>query len=385
METRLNIPRNWQDFEVLCHKLWSYIWSDPNAERNGRQGQPQHGVDVFGKPAYKDYLAGVQCKDKDSRLGSKLSIKELEAECVKAHSFKPTIQEFTMATTAARDGSIQLHARSLNEINLFPFKVHVWAWDEIEEEIRCRPILLKAYYPDVYYAQAGLGSVRANVSFIAHEDQCHAFFSRPEIQRLIPPGLSESLMTLCYELSDNAYSHGKASQFSIICSNTSIRLEDNGIPFNPITGLDPTQVSAKSHIGSYVFKIFSEKYNEILKIGYEHITNQGEGKNVLNFEFCKPIVTLEASPKEVLIDMSLAAGRNGAERLAASISIPKTSQELTLVIIRFHNPSALVEFIVCMLKRIEKNVRLIIYLPRDDYSEGIESFLQDERLSIRFR
>lgn len=43
-------PKNWQDFESLCHDLWKEIWKDPNAQKNGRSGQEQHGVDVFGQP-----------------------------------------------------------------------------------------------------------------------------------------------------------------------------------------------------------------------------------------------------------------------------------------------------------------------------------------------
>ncbi len=39
MDYRLPIPRNWQDFESICHQLWKEIWNDPNAQKNGRQGQ----------------------------------------------------------------------------------------------------------------------------------------------------------------------------------------------------------------------------------------------------------------------------------------------------------------------------------------------------------
>jgi hypothetical protein len=92
MEVRLPIPKNWQDFEMLCFQLWKDIWADPNAQRNGRQGQPQHGVDIWGMPAYRSKYAGVQCKDKDSRLGKELSPDELESECAKAQDFAPTIR-----------------------------------------------------------------------------------------------------------------------------------------------------------------------------------------------------------------------------------------------------------------------------------------------------
>ncbi len=36
-------------FESLCLHLWKEIWGDPEAKKNGRSGQPQAGVDVFGR------------------------------------------------------------------------------------------------------------------------------------------------------------------------------------------------------------------------------------------------------------------------------------------------------------------------------------------------
>ncbi len=43
-------PQNWQDFETLCKKLWGEIWDCPEIKKNGRQGQSQNGVDVYGMP-----------------------------------------------------------------------------------------------------------------------------------------------------------------------------------------------------------------------------------------------------------------------------------------------------------------------------------------------
>lgn len=43
-------PQNWQDFETLCKKLWGEIWECHEIKKNGRQGQVQNGVDVYGKP-----------------------------------------------------------------------------------------------------------------------------------------------------------------------------------------------------------------------------------------------------------------------------------------------------------------------------------------------
>ena len=51
MEGKLQLrkPENWQDFERLCKALWGEIWEcSDTIKRNGRQGQVQKGVDVYG-------------------------------------------------------------------------------------------------------------------------------------------------------------------------------------------------------------------------------------------------------------------------------------------------------------------------------------------------
>jgi hypothetical protein len=44
----------------LCARLWSEIWNDDNVQRFGRNGQPQHGVDILGRP--NGGIEGIQCK-----------------------------------------------------------------------------------------------------------------------------------------------------------------------------------------------------------------------------------------------------------------------------------------------------------------------------------
>src|SRR5208337_95938 len=100
-------PKTWQDFETLCCDFWRAIWKDPNAKKNGRQGQEQYGVDVYGNPNQQALWAGVQCKGKDNYTDKKLTEDELRAETDKAKSFIPKLSHFTMATTGPRDAVIQ--------------------------------------------------------------------------------------------------------------------------------------------------------------------------------------------------------------------------------------------------------------------------------------
>ena len=111
-------PANWQDFEDLCQDLWQEIWKDPNTQKNGRQGQPQCGVDISGRPNQKNKYAGVQCKGKDNYTNKKLTEKEVKAEVEKAKSFKPKLSEFIIATTGPKDTKIEELARAITEKHL---------------------------------------------------------------------------------------------------------------------------------------------------------------------------------------------------------------------------------------------------------------------------
>lgn len=142
-------PANWQDFESLCCDLWREIWKDPDTQKNGRQGQPQHGVDVSGKPNQGASHAGVQCKGKDNYEDKALTEAEVRAEVEKAKSFKPSLAEYTIATSGKRDAAIQELARDISEKHDKEklFSVHVWAWDDIVNRLEEFPQIIAKYYP----------------------------------------------------------------------------------------------------------------------------------------------------------------------------------------------------------------------------------------------
>src|SRR5262245_4574161 len=74
---RIPPPSKWEDSETLCADLWRRIWQDENTQRNGRSGQPQNGVDVFGRPGKGSRWAGIQCKGKNEFVRSVLTEREL--------------------------------------------------------------------------------------------------------------------------------------------------------------------------------------------------------------------------------------------------------------------------------------------------------------------
>jgi tetratricopeptide (TPR) repeat protein len=140
---------NWQDFQTFCCDLWRLIWNDPNTQKNGRSGQPQHGVDVWGRPNQGDEWAGVQCKEKDFHGGKSLSVKEVLEEVKKAKSFRPKLSQFTIATTGKKDAKIEKLAREITEEHQKSclFSVHVWGWEDIIGRLADFPDLIEKHYP----------------------------------------------------------------------------------------------------------------------------------------------------------------------------------------------------------------------------------------------
>ncbi len=133
----LRKPINWQDFETLCKKLWGEIWNCPEIKKNGRSGQNQNGVDVYGKPQYEDGYYGIQCKGKDEYTNQQLSEKEIIEEIEKAKKFKPALKKLYFTTTANKDVKIEefIRLKNLENIALDLFEVHVFSWEDIVELI----------------------------------------------------------------------------------------------------------------------------------------------------------------------------------------------------------------------------------------------------------
>jgi hypothetical protein len=143
-------PNDPSAFESLCLDLWREIWHDPGAQKNGRSGQPQAGVDVFGQN--QGEWKGVQCKQKDGLLWSKITIKEFEAEVESAKKFNPPLSNFTLSTTGPRDSKVQERARELTEKHKqqHMFAVEVWSWEDIWDELYRRKDLQTRIAPDYW-------------------------------------------------------------------------------------------------------------------------------------------------------------------------------------------------------------------------------------------
>lgn len=140
--TRIPKPKDWQEFERQIEVLAQCWLDDPAAKGNGRQGQRQNGVDVFGRRD-KVTTVGFQCKEK---FDKQVSEDELRDEVKKAEGFRPELKEFVLVTTAVRDAKIQQVARLITE-SRDDFSVDVWSWEEIEQLVIQYPQAMRAFDP----------------------------------------------------------------------------------------------------------------------------------------------------------------------------------------------------------------------------------------------
>jgi hypothetical protein len=150
IEVEIAPPANWQDFERLTLDIAKVLWKDDYAERNGRQGQAQAGVDVYGYNHNQQEYVGIQCKKKNiSGIPSKqLTVAEIDAEVEAAKSFSQNIDRFIIATTGPRDANLQNHVRNLDRSGL-KFQVSLMFWEDYQELLNDHTDLMYRYYKDV--------------------------------------------------------------------------------------------------------------------------------------------------------------------------------------------------------------------------------------------
>ncbi|HYK76658.1 MAG TPA: hypothetical protein VEV16_06760, partial [Daejeonella sp.] len=126
-----------QDFESLCKKLWGEIWNCPEIKKNGRAGQNQNGVDVYGIPEGEMGYYGIQCKGKDEYTDKQFSEDEILKEIENAKKFIPPLKKFYFATNAVKDVKIEAFVRQKNIDHKQKglFEIHLFSWEDIVDLI----------------------------------------------------------------------------------------------------------------------------------------------------------------------------------------------------------------------------------------------------------
>lgn len=191
MKKTIRKPENWQDFESLCKKLWGEIWGIPaTIKKNGRSGQAQAGVDVYGIPKGEVDYWGVQCKGKDEYIDAKLKIDEVSKEIDLAKNFKPKLKGYVIATTANKDTKIEefIREKNIEHLALGLFEVHIFCWEDIAD-------LLEEYSNVLSWYLHGIGhqdKFDFKVSFNEFEDN---LILKPKFERLITKHVVSQLPT----------------------------------------------------------------------------------------------------------------------------------------------------------------------------------------------
>lgn len=182
-------PKDWQAFERHCRLLFEHSLADPGAQNNGRTGQPQHGVDIFGKRGGGNGpQVGVQCKGKDGGYGGEVTEVELKAEVEKSKKFEPALIEFILVTTAPDDGKIQKAARLLEQhvrSKGRDLSIQVWGWGRLQQEINRFPEAVMAFHPDATIFTAKLLEGQESTKRLIVETEVSVSSQLAEIKQML--------------------------------------------------------------------------------------------------------------------------------------------------------------------------------------------------------
>ena len=154
MKKTIRPPENWQDFETLCKKLFGEMWGCPNTiKKNGRSGQTQCGIDIYGIPKGESDYWGVQCKGKDNYTNAKLTENEITEEIEKALTFQPELNTFVFATTAVKDAKIEkfIRIKDVESRAKGNFQISLYCWEDIVDLIEENRNTFNWYVNEVQY------------------------------------------------------------------------------------------------------------------------------------------------------------------------------------------------------------------------------------------
>lgn len=143
-------PLHWQEFETMTRDAMALKWASPNLQKNGRPGQKQKGVDIWGPDSIGRRVA-IQCK----RSVEAPTLKLIEDEANKAQSFGP-LSVLWIATTTDHDATLQEQVRTLSDKRVANgnFALGLLFWEDIVDGLKMNPAVLAAHYPQITIAPA---------------------------------------------------------------------------------------------------------------------------------------------------------------------------------------------------------------------------------------
>lgn len=142
---KLPRPKSEDEFEDIVLNVLRIRWGDRNATRNGRRGQGQQGVDVFGKTG--EGHVGAQVKNRDT-----VTVKEIESEVLAAEKFTPALARFYFVISGSRDARLQEEVRALcdQRVTTRKFPVELLFWEDVCHELASQPQLVAKFWPQFH-------------------------------------------------------------------------------------------------------------------------------------------------------------------------------------------------------------------------------------------
>ena len=164
-------PKSWEEFEEITLSATKLRWSSQAFFGNGRRGQRQDGVDIFGMIPDGRHV-GVQCKNTISGLDELVIIKEIG----NAESFEPILASLYIATTAPRDALLQKSIRkiSADRIGDGKFSVDLLFWEDLAADLATDQQIFFKHYPQ-------FSQVKNSPKY--HDERLYA-----ELMELLPSG-----------------------------------------------------------------------------------------------------------------------------------------------------------------------------------------------------
>ena len=146
LNSNIPTPKDWQAFERMTRDAFELVWKSPNLQLNGRSGQNQDGVDIYG-PDNLGRPVAIQCKNTRATI----SYETIEGEVKKAESFSGQLSALFIATTAERDARLQEKVRILSEerCGIGKFAVGLIYWDDIVRGLHQSPAKFNEHFPDI--------------------------------------------------------------------------------------------------------------------------------------------------------------------------------------------------------------------------------------------
>ncbi|MEF9677102.1 MULTISPECIES: hypothetical protein [Pectobacterium] len=142
--SKVPTPKSWEEFEEITLSAAKLRWNSTDFYRNGRQGQKQNGVDIWGHDDDERHI-GLQCKNTTGELD--LDVVKIEIE--NAEKFTPKLDRLYIVTTAPRDAKLQKSVRDISQkrSKAYDFKVDVLFWDDICNDLAKDEKVFFGHYP----------------------------------------------------------------------------------------------------------------------------------------------------------------------------------------------------------------------------------------------